>query len=235
MFLDYDPDDIDVRIADLLVATSEAADPVLDPKVQEVLGILRQALRMDVVFVSQFVNGRRTFKVVDQGPGKTMIVPGQSDPLEESWCQHVVDGRIPEFVKDAGPLVAAGQLPKPRNRIGTHVSTPVLLRNGNVYGTLCCFSATGKDDATLLHPRRLQISAKLLTGHLDASPAAQELSLEEPAQPGATGAPRERTATWDGPLERGLLLQRARHADGRLGRIENFRSLQCPIRSTRPR
>lgn len=199
MFLDYDPDDIDVRIAELLVATSEAADPMLHPKVQEVLGILREALRMDVVFVSQFVNGRRTFKVVNNGPGKTLIVAGQSDPLEESWCQHVVDGRIPEFVKDAAPLIAAGQVPKTRNRIGTHVSTPVLLKSGTVYGTLCCFSTTVKDDANLLDLRRLQITARLLAEDLDATPAGRELSLDAPAEPAVTGAPRERTATWDGP------------------------------------
>ncbi len=203
MFLDYDPDDIDVRIADLLVATSERSDPVLDPKVQEVLGILRQALRMDVVFVSQFVNGRRTFKVVDNGPGKTLLVAGQSDPLEESWCQYVVDGRIPEFVKDAGPLIDAGQVPRPRNRIGTHVSTPVVLRNGNVYGTLCCFSTTVNDDASPLDLRRLQITARHLAQHLDATPAARELSLEAPPGPADAGAPRERKATWDGPPRAG--------------------------------
>lgn len=203
MFLDYDPDDIDVRIADLLVATSDGSDPVLDPKVQEVLGILRKALRMDVVFVSQFLDGRRTFKVVDQGPGKTLVVPGQSDPLEESWCQHVVDGRIPEFVKDAGPLIAAGQVPRPRNQIGTYVSTPVLLRNGSVYGTLCCFSTTVKDDASPLDLRRLQITARHLAEHLDATPAAQELSLEATACPSVTRAPRERKTAWEGPPQAG--------------------------------
>lgn len=199
MFLDYDPDDLDVRIAELLVATSDGTDPMLHPKVQEVLRILREALRMDVVFVSQFVNGRRTFRVVDNGPGKTMVVPGQSDPLEESWCQYVVDGRIPELVKDAGPLIDAGQVPRPRNRIGTHVSTPVVLKNGTVYGTLCCFSTAVKEDASLLDLRRLQITAKLLAEDLDMTPAARELSLEPTADQAVPGAPRERKATWDGP------------------------------------
>lgn len=201
MFLDYDPDDIDVRIAELLVATSEAADPMLHPKVQEVLGILRKALRMDVVFVSQFVNGRRTFKVVDNGPGKTLVVPGQSDPLEQSWCQYVVDGRLPEFVKDARPLIEAGTVPPPRNPIGTYVSTPVVLKNGHVYGTLCCFSTAVNEDASPLDLRRLQITAKLLAEDLDATPAASELDLEPVSAPGV-GTPRERTAVWIGPPNR---------------------------------
>lgn len=203
MFLDYDPDDIDVRIAELLVATSESTDPMLHPRVQEVLRILRETLRMDVAFVSQFRDGRRTFKVVDNGPGKTLVVAGQSDPLEETWCQYVVDGRIPELVKDAGPLIAAGQVPRPRNRIGTHVSTPVLLKNGTVYGTLCCFSTAVKEDASLLDLRRLQITAKLLAQDLDGTPAARELSLEPPADQAVPGAGRERKATWDGPPRAG--------------------------------
>ena len=82
-FLEYDPDDIDVRISELLVATSDAADPLVHPKVQEALCILRNHLDMDVVFVSQFRNNRRTFRVVETKPGVTVVKAGQSDPVEE--------------------------------------------------------------------------------------------------------------------------------------------------------
>ena len=39
--LDYDPDDIDVRISELLVATNDDADPLIDPNVKEALGLCR--------------------------------------------------------------------------------------------------------------------------------------------------------------------------------------------------
>jgi hypothetical protein len=185
MFLDYDPDDIDVRIAELLIATSDAADPLLHPKVQEALRILRERLRMDVVFVSQFQDGRRTFKVVDSGRHETLIRAGQSDPLEESWCQRVVDGRLPQLVKDARPAIEAGQLPKPGIQIGTHLSTPVVLKNGKVYGTLCCFSHKVHEDVSQLDLRRLQITARLLAEDLLSAPVSSEPELAPIANPGS--------------------------------------------------
>ena len=65
MFLDYNPDDLDVTISELLVATSDAADPDLPAAVPQVLKLLRTRLNMDVAFVSQITEGRRTIKAVD--------------------------------------------------------------------------------------------------------------------------------------------------------------------------
>jgi hypothetical protein len=187
-YLDYDPDDIDVRIAELLVATSDAADPLLHPKVPEALRILREHLRMDVVFVSQFVNQRRTFRVVDSSPHHTRVKAGQSDPLEESWCQYVVDGRLPQLVKDAKPYVEAGTVPPAGTEIGTHLSTPVLLANGKVYGTLCCYSQDVKEGVGELDLRRLQIVAGLLADDLLKSEAGGNWSWSRSSRRPATGA-----------------------------------------------
>lgn len=176
-FLDYNPDDIDVRIAELLTATTDAADPLLHPKVQEALHILRERLSMDVVFVSQFKDGRRTFRVVDTDPRHTIVQAGQSDPLEQSWCQYVVDGRLPQLVKDAQPFIDAGTVPPTDFEIGTHLSTPVILQNGEVYGTLCCFSASVHPRITELDLRRLQVTAQLLAQDLHAQGMGAELEL----------------------------------------------------------
>lgn len=177
-YLDYEPDDIDVQIAELLVATSDAADPLLHPKVSEALRILRVHLKMDVVFVSQFKDNRRTFRVVDSNPDKTIIKAGMSDPLAESWCQRVVDGRLPQLVKDAAPHVAAGDVPAPPFEIGTHLSTPVVLKNGNVYGTLCCFSHDVHASVGSMDLKRLQITARLLAEDLHDTREVSELELQ---------------------------------------------------------
>lgn len=181
-FLNYDPDDIDVRVADLIVATHDAPDPLAHPKISEALGILRRSLDMDVVFVSQFKDRRRTFRVVDVGPGFTKVTAGHSDPLEESWCQYVAEGRAPEFLKDAGPRVKDGTLPDPKMQIGTHVSTPIRLNNGEVYGTLCCFSQRVVDGATETDLGRLRSAAKLLANELHREGMGGEMTLE-PLQP----------------------------------------------------
>lgn len=176
--LDYNPDDLDVTITELLVATSDSAAPELPDVVPAVLRLVRTRLGMDVAFVSQIANGRRIFEAVDSAPGFSPIHAGMSDPVEESWCQYVVEGRLPEKIENAKPLIAAGKVPDPGFSIGTHLSTPVRLPGGEVYGTLCCFSRSVLPNVDI---ERLRYTASLLAARL--SPAA------EPRQPsGPQGA-----------------------------------------------
>lgn len=170
MFLDYEPDDLDVKISELLVATSDSADPELPAAVPEVLKLLRTRLGMDVAFVSQIADDRRTFKAVDSAPDFTPIQAGMSDPVEESWCQRVVEGRLPEVMDDASKFVAAGKAPEPGIQIGTHLSTPVRLSGGEVYGTLCCFSRGVHAGADI---ERLRYTANLLAARLKPGPGAR--------------------------------------------------------------
>ena len=65
---DYAPDAFEVKISELLVATPEGSDALIDASVSEVLRLLREHLKMDVVFVSEFVDGRRVFRRVDTSP-----------------------------------------------------------------------------------------------------------------------------------------------------------------------
>lgn len=166
MFLDYNPDDLDVTISELLVATSDACDPELPTAVPEVLKLLRTRLGMDVAFVSQIADDRRTIMAVDSAPDFTPLAPGMSDPAEESWCQRVVEGRLPEVMRDAAPHIAAGRAPNPGFPIGTHLSTPVRLAGGQVYGTLCCFSRGTQAEADI---DRLRYTANLLASRLAPS------------------------------------------------------------------
>jgi hypothetical protein len=161
--IDYQPDDLDVTISELLVATSDAADPALPAAVPEVLKLLRTRLGMDVAFVSQFADHRRVFRAVDTAPGFTPFEAGMSDPIEESWCQRVVEGRLPEHMEDAAPYIASGQAPAAGFPIGTHLSTPVRLAGGAVYGTLCCFSRGVSAGADI---DRLRYTANLLAARL---------------------------------------------------------------------
>lgn len=164
MFLDYNPDDLDVRISELLVATSDSADPELPSAVPAVLRLLRTRLDMDVAFVSQIADGRRTIQAVDHAPGFDPLPEGTSDPVEETWCQHVVEGRLPERVENAAAYVKAGKAPDPGYPVGTLLSTPVRLPGGGVYGTLCCFSRGIHPEADI---GRLRYTADLLASRLD--------------------------------------------------------------------
>lgn len=164
----FGPDDIEVQVSELLVATADHSDAALDSSIGEVLKLLRERMGMDVVFVSEFVDGQRVFRNVAQAPGVNVIGEGQGEPLEQSWCQRVVDGRLPQYIADARRDPAAApllkNLPFP---IGTHISTPVVLGNGEVYGTLCCFSFEHNGQSSPEDLSRLKLTARLAAQRLD--------------------------------------------------------------------
>ena len=165
--LGYKPDDLIVQVTELLVATADASDELVDQSVSQVLRLLRERMKMDVVFVSEFTDGQRVMRQVAAGD-PPVIKPGDSAPLEASWCQRVVDGRLPRFIADARALPASAALlkevPFP---IGTHISTPIVLQNGDIYGTLCCFSFHPHDKPDPEDLKKLEFTARLAAQKLD--------------------------------------------------------------------
>ncbi|MCY1210258.1 EAL domain protein [compost metagenome] len=123
---------------------SSSTDDILTDALRSV----RNLLGMQVAFLSEFRRDRRVFAYVDSDEDFSPINIGESDPLDESYCQRVVDGRLPELIRDARKIPealaikATADLP-----IGAHLSIPVRFSNGQVFGTFCCFST--KPDETL--------------------------------------------------------------------------------------
>ena len=154
--------------SELRIATAEGSDPSLDEAIAQTLRLIRQRTRMDVVFVSEFTQGQRVFRHVEESPDKAVLATGAGNALEDSWCQRVVDGRIPEFIADAAPYVASGAVPAPPFPVGTHISTPIVLHDGRVYGTLCGFSFAVNAQSTEADLDFLRYAAQLTAQILDA-------------------------------------------------------------------
>lgn len=164
---DYAPDAFEVRVSELLVATSEGGDPLVSSAVSEVLKLLREKLDMDVVFVSEFVDGRRVFRRIEADTDKRLFEEGQSHPLESTFCQRVADGRIPNMIKDFSSYAGAPELPKLPFPLGSFLSVPVVLNDGRIYGTLCCFSFAVNEELTQRDLKKLEMSAQLTARRID--------------------------------------------------------------------
>lgn len=108
-----------------------------------ILHAIRLHLEMDVAFISEIVDGRRWFRHVDAKEPQGPVQVGGSDPTEASYCQRIIEGRLPELMPDAClnaealSLAATRKLP-----VGAHLSVPIRLADGRIYGTFCCFSYT---------------------------------------------------------------------------------------------
>lgn len=136
-----EPLTIATAASEFIIATSDVATQSAQA-LCDLLRNLRVLLDMNIAFVAEFVEGRKVYRHIDHAANDIFSVqPGDSAPLEVTLCQRVVDGRLPEYFADTAlkPDMKELAAVKAMN-IGAYLSTPVVLKDGSVYGTLCCIS-----------------------------------------------------------------------------------------------
>ncbi|MEA2150629.1 MAG: hypothetical protein QOD69_2459 [Solirubrobacteraceae bacterium] len=131
--------------AELLAAEEydrlEAAAALTHAETQEselrVLVAAREHLGMDVSYCSHLT---ATGQVVQRAYGDARslgLEAGTTIALDDSLCQHVVDGRLPSLIVDARQDSRTAALVP---ALGSYVGVPVVFGDGRRYGTLCCAS-----------------------------------------------------------------------------------------------
>lgn len=178
-----------VRVADALASGRLDYDDCMDV----VLAGLRERLGFDVTFVGTFDDTTRTFRSVSQREGVDVVQVGGCDPLEDSYCARVADGRLPEFLPDAGREPSVQQLSGTRDLpVGTHLSVPIRFSDGHVYGTLCGFTFVPDPELRERDLGVMRLLARLLARHLEGerlSGAAREAVRDDVSQVLDRGGP----------------------------------------------
>jgi len=96
---------------------------------------------MDVAFVSQFAQDRLVFRALEGDAESFGWREGESFPIDESYCNRALDGRIPRVVPDARREDATKDLRVTSEAdMGSYCAVPLVLSDGRLYGTLCCVS-----------------------------------------------------------------------------------------------
>jgi EAL domain-containing protein (putative c-di-GMP-specific phosphodiesterase class I) len=161
--------------------------------VDRVLRTIRKYLGMDVAFIAHFRESDRVFEHVDMD-GPPLIQPGQALPLETGYCAKVVRGELPQLIPDTSRIPAAMAIPETTAiPIGSHLSVPIVLDGGEVYGTLCCFGHA--PDATLgeREMTMLEAFAEVLATRIAEMEQAEKTQMRRTDQVRsamAAGAPR---------------------------------------------
>lgn len=116
--------------------------------VMHILAAVRKHLDMDVAFVSRFRERDRVLEHVDTDTVGMPIHAGQVILLENGYCKKVVTGELPELIPDTRCEPIAMAIPDTAAiPIGKHLSVPIRLSDGRIYGTFCCFGY--RNDPTL--------------------------------------------------------------------------------------
>jgi GAF domain-containing protein len=133
---------VEVVSGEFVTTTADGSSNTFFEPITGLLQQVRERTGMDVVFVAQFVNGKRLVRNVASAPGdRCAVFAGQADPLEATYCQRVLDGRLPPTLADARDNPEAARLPMTsRSDIRAHLIAPIVTRDGRVFGTVCAYA-----------------------------------------------------------------------------------------------
>lgn len=124
--------------------------------IELILTIARCNLKMDVAFVSRFDGDQKCFEHVSTSKeADGLLKSGSVVSINAGFCQKVVSGQLPQVIPDTSKLPESIEVPVLRNKpIRSHLSVPLILSDGYVYGTFCCFSF---ENSTALDERDLNM------------------------------------------------------------------------------
>jgi len=135
--------------------------------VHRALQAARNQLGMDVGYYSEFVGDDQVIRGTQGDDATFGLTPGTTVPLAGSYCQRVVDGRMPELVPDTAAEPEVADLPATAEAgIGAYVGVPLLRPDGSLYGTLCCASRDARHDLGERDAAFMRVLADLLGGML---------------------------------------------------------------------
>ena len=119
------------------IQSSESVEKTL----QHLIATIRSHLQMDVAFISEFTSTHRIFRYVDCDSKIPILKVGGGDPLEDSCCKKIIDQHLPQIIHNAIEHPEASKIDAVlKVPVGAHISVPITLESGVVYGTFCCFS-----------------------------------------------------------------------------------------------
>lgn len=156
------------------------ADELIDdPAIDRILQTVRGHLGLEIAFVSRYVENEQRELTHVSTDLELPMGPGFREDREDSYCWHILQGRLPELIQDPADhpltqkLAITQFLP-----VGCHVNTPLRLSDGTVWGSFC---ALGRQPDRSMNPRDVAILksfAGLVGERIEAS-LEEDITLRE--------------------------------------------------------
>lgn len=164
-------------------ATPDAGSPlrfeaIENESIQRILQATRQHLGTEIAFVGRYIDdGQRELMHVDTDLDLPMGA-GFREPREDSFCWHILEGRLPELIHDAQDLPLARTLPVTGMLpVGLHLNVPLRLSDGSVFGSFCCVSRDADRSITQRDMDVLRAFGRLAAEQIESSLAGDEQRL----------------------------------------------------------
>jgi EAL domain-containing protein (putative c-di-GMP-specific phosphodiesterase class I) len=152
-----------------------------EQQVADLLRTAKSSLNLSVAFLSR-LDGTTQYLEVVESSVPFLFKEGATQKQETTFCQAILDGRLPAVIPDVKEFPAAMKLPAARlPRIRSYVSVPVVLSDGSLYGTFCAAGLTS--DAALTKRDRTLMEVLAHAASLVIEPGVREqLRSDEIAQ-----------------------------------------------------
>ena len=151
-----------------LIKLSEVASERTPDTVERVLAAAKEELGMEVAFVSEFTEQRMIFRKLIGESESFGWQEGESIPLDDTFCQFLVEGRLPSLIPDA----TDNELVKSLNvtseaQIGSYIGAPIKFSDGHFYGTFCALSHSPDPSLNERDAQFIRVLARLVAEHLE--------------------------------------------------------------------
>jgi EAL domain-containing protein (putative c-di-GMP-specific phosphodiesterase class I) len=128
---------------------------VQDPAIDRILNTVRGHLGLEIAFVSRYVEGGQRELTHVSTELDLPMGAGFREPREDSYCWHILEGRLPELIQDPADHPFTAQLGITSFLpVGCHINTPLRLSDGTVWGSFC---ALGRQPDRSMNARDLSI------------------------------------------------------------------------------
>ena len=138
------------------------------PTAEAAVQAVRELLDMDVAYATEFVDDQQVMRIL-RGDGASFGArEGIGIPLDQTYCQRILDGRLPNLIPDVRADERAASLPITELcNVGAYVSVPLTFSNGEFYGTLCAGSHTAKPELGYRDLQFLHVFARMIADQLE--------------------------------------------------------------------
>ncbi|WP_235000702.1 sensor domain-containing phosphodiesterase [Pseudooctadecabacter jejudonensis] len=142
-------------VAPAAIALMPRLVPEAGDVIANTLAFLRNHLNMDIAFLSEIKGDQMELVAVDAPGFEHLAAVGDILDLDDVYCLHILEGRLPELIPDTEAIEFCSQIPiTSRIPVRAHVSVPIWRTDKSVYGMFC---AVGRQPRKSLNARDLEV------------------------------------------------------------------------------
>ena len=139
-----------------------------DPAVKNAIEAVREFLGMDVAYATEMSDTEQRFRMLE-GDGESFgVEQGTVLPAEQTYCQGILGGRLPNVIPDVRADERASELEVTEAaNVGAFVSVPLRFSDGSLYGTLCAANHEAMPELGYRELQFLHVFARMIADQFE--------------------------------------------------------------------